>query len=198
MESLLMSVGRHMEEDEVEKFCMRQMSDQESAPFEEHLLTCEDCRNRVLETDLHVSAMYHAATQVRGASQERPMWSWTLGAASSVAVASAVMAGAFLVRAPRNLELQEAHLYAMRGAAMGAKVTAQRPLLLIPDLTGLPAFPSYRLPVVDAVGKPLFTGEVTAADPTKKVTGVTTGIYFVRLSSPAGELLREYGLEAGR
>ena len=176
----------------------REMSDEESGPFDEHLLTCEDCRNRVLEADVHVSAMYHAGTEIRGASQKRPMWSWSFAAASAVAVASAVLAGSVLMRAPRNMELQETHLYAMRGAAVSAKVAAQRPLLLIPDLTGLPVFPSYRLQVVDTVGKPVFTRQVMAADPTTTVTGVTTGMYFVRLSSPAGELLREYGLVAGR
>jgi putative zinc finger protein len=190
-----MSFGRHMKDDEIEQYSMREMSEAESASLEEHVLTCEDCRNRVVETEIFISAMCQAGNQIRGASPGRPVWSWVFAGAS---VAAVVLTATFLIRAPQPAGFQEAHLYAMRGAAVGAKVTAGHPLLLVPDLTGLPAFPSYRLQLVDLAGKPLFTGAVTAQDPVMKVDRIPPGIYFVRLSSPAGELLREYGLESGR
>src|SRR6266404_1145335 len=98
MESLLMTVGRHMEEDEVERYSMQEMSDVESGPFEEHLLICEVCRNRVQEADIYVSAMQCAGTQARGAPPKRAVWSWSFGAAWAVAVALVVLAASFLMR----------------------------------------------------------------------------------------------------
>ena len=85
---------------------------------------------------------------------------------------------------------------AMRGANPGAKAEANRPLLLTPDLTGLPVLPAYRLQIVNANGKEIF--HATMTQPPVKTPRLGTGIYFVRISSPEGELLREYGLEAAR
>ncbi len=38
----------------------------ESASWEEHLLTCEPCRRRVAESDEHIRAMRRAAEEIRG------------------------------------------------------------------------------------------------------------------------------------
>jgi hypothetical protein len=104
---------------------------------------------------------------------------------------------AFLLRVPMQVGWQEAHLHAMRGV-VGAKVTARRPLLLKLDVTGLPLFPSYRWQIVNASGQAVFVGAVSAENPEFKVDGIPSGLYFVRLSSPGGELLREYGLASER
>jgi hypothetical protein len=184
-----------MEDDEFEKYSMREMPETKIASFEEHLLICEHCRTRLEESEAYVLAMCRAGTRIRSSSQTGSVWSW---AYATAAAAIMVLAAISLIRDPQNIKLQETRLYAMRGAAVGAKVSAGRPLLLIPDLTGLPAFPSYRLQLVDASGTTVSSGEVKAPDPAIRVEGVRSGIYFVRLSSPAGELLREYGLESDR
>jgi hypothetical protein len=79
----------------------------------------------------------------------------------------------------------------MRGP-VGATVPAGSPLALQPDLTGLPEASYYRLEMVDAVGNPVWSG-------TTKQTGapaLKAGEYYVRVYSPEGKLLREYGLQA--
>src|SRR5262245_3514867 len=113
MEALSMSLGRHLEDDQAELYSMGEMSGEDIVYFEEHLLTCEDCRNRVLDADRYVSAMYRAGRKIRGPVKRRPAWSWTLAAASAVAM---VFAAAFLIQSPRDSKFQETHLYAMRGA----------------------------------------------------------------------------------
>jgi hypothetical protein len=195
MKSLVINPGRHMQEDEVERYCMRQMSEAESAGFEEHLLTCEECRNRVLEIDHYLGAMYNAGTEIRNASRRPLVWSWTMAVASALAL---VLVAIFLIQPAQSPEFQEARLYAMRGAALGPKVSAQSPLVLVPDLTGLPEYSSYGLQLVDAVGKQVAAGQVSASNPSMKVNRVPSGVYFVRLLSPEGQLLREYGLESVR
>ena len=191
----LMSVDRHPDAEEIESYSMGAISDAETGGLEEHLLICEQCRNRVLEADAYLSAMRQAGTEIRGALKQRSFWSWTLAAASSMAV---IVAAVFLLRSPLDMRVQEARLYAMRGATSGVKVSAQRPLRLVPDLTGLPEFRSYRVQIVDGVGKPIYTGLFSTEDPAVKMNGVPSGIYFVRLFSPNGKLLREYGLESSR
>ena len=65
----------------------------------------------------------------------------------------------------------------------------------VPDLTGLPDASSYRLEIVDQTGRPVRQGTIARAQDGDRVPGLTAGPYFVRVYLPAGELLREYGLE---
>ena len=186
-----MTIGGHMEEHEIEEYSMQMMSYAESAPIEEHLLICESCRRRVQENDVYLSAMSHAGALIRSASQKPLSWFRPFPAA---AAAAAILGAGFLLRTPPNTRLQEVHLYAMRGAAPGIKANANQPLLLAPDVTGLPDYSSYRIQVVNAAGKPVYTGKVEDHSQSFRMNGVPAGLYFVRLSSPSGELLREFGL----
>ena len=145
-----------------------------------------------METEAFLSAIQQAGRQIRGTSlSPRP---WSMVALSAAAV---VGMAAFLLRVPMQVGWQEARLHAMRGA-VGAKVTAHRPLFLKLDLTGLPLFSSFRLQIVNTSGRPVFIGAVSAENPEFKMDGLPSGLYFVRLSSPEGELLREYGLTSER
>ena len=81
-----------------------------------------------------------------------------------------------------------------------AKAPAGQPVLLKIDLTELPAFPSYRVAIVNAAGKSVWQAEVISqsgeiTQPLSK--GLGAGHYYVRLYSPAGALLREFSLRAG-
>jgi hypothetical protein len=80
-----------------------------------------------------------------------------------------------------------------RGLAAGASAPARRPLDLKPDLTGLAVFPNYDLRVVDRVGAQMAHAKTTPVLATR-IPGLQPGAYFVRVYSPAGELLREYAL----
>ena len=57
--------NRHMDEDEIEKYSMGAVSEEESARFDEHLLICEFCRNRVTASDDYVVAIEGAALHSR-------------------------------------------------------------------------------------------------------------------------------------
>ncbi|HEV2446510.1 MAG TPA: hypothetical protein VGS58_11330, partial [Candidatus Sulfopaludibacter sp.] len=82
-------------------------------------------------------------------------------------------------------------LVAMRGGELMAKAPAGTALVLHPDLTGLPAPAAYRVEVVDAVGKLVWSGALDGA----KVSARRPGLYFVRVYSSGNDLLREYGLQ---
>ena len=76
-----MKPGPHIQEDVIEKYSMQQLSEEEIAPLEEHLLTCEPCREWVTESDIYIPAMERAALQIRGAPEKRhAAWAAALAA----------------------------------------------------------------------------------------------------------------------
>ena len=89
------------------------------------------------------------------------------------------------------------NLVATRGADIEARAPAGRALVLNLELAGLPAQPSYRVETVDRLGRVVWQGTVPSED-SKAVAllpGMPAGIYFVRVYTASGELLREYGLD---
>jgi len=56
---------RHMNAEEIEKYSLGGLSEEQAAPFDEHLLLCEVCRKSVEASDAYVAAMRGAARQVR-------------------------------------------------------------------------------------------------------------------------------------
>ncbi len=118
--------------------------------------------------------------------------SWVLALASVGLAFILVRAGDFL-HAPTP---QSVTLFAMRGDLPGARAIAGERLALSPDITGLRSFPSYRVEVVDAVGRPVARAEWKQSPVI--TPRLAAGMYFVRIFSPEGELLREYGLAVKR
>jgi hypothetical protein len=55
----------HPDEGELEKYSMADLREEEAAGFEEHLLICQHCQQRLAETDVYVAAMRRAAWQLR-------------------------------------------------------------------------------------------------------------------------------------
>jgi len=72
------------------------------------------------------------------------------------------------------------------------------PLTLLLDVTDLQQSLAYTLEIVDAGGRPAFQSVAGPSQNDKLqapvARGLPPGAYFVRLSNPAGELLREYAL----
>ena len=101
-------------------------------------------------------------------------------------------------RAPGTSEAAFAiNLVATRGNGIEAKAPAGRALDLQLDLAGLPPESSFRLEMVDAVGKRVWEGAAVSRD-SKAVASVPQmagGLYFLRAYALSGKLLREYGLE---
>jgi hypothetical protein len=193
---MVVEPGGHAQDDELERYSMRDIADDECARLEEHLLICEACRERLEEHDLIASAI--AAEGERWRAEQAPpektwRFPWLIFAFASLAL---FVAGAlWLSRHSRPaLPPVAVALSATRGVAGEAQAAAGRPLDLKPDLTGLAPLPRYDLQVVDSTGAEIAHGE-TAPEGVTRISPLKPGTYFVRIYSPSGELLREYALE---
>ena len=56
---------KHLGGEEAERYALGAMSEEEVAPWEEHLLVCEPCRREVAASDAYVAAMRKAAEELR-------------------------------------------------------------------------------------------------------------------------------------
>jgi len=56
----------HMNAEDVERYSLGSLSDEEAAGFDEHLLICELCRSSVEASDEYVASMRAAARKIRG------------------------------------------------------------------------------------------------------------------------------------
>ena len=181
-----MDIDGHLEEEEIERYSLAASPECELSRVEEHLLLCSSCRQKVEASDRYVHSMRRAATQIRAEEKRAPRWT---GMALLLAAAM-ILASVLLIRgrAPAPFAVS---LAATRGVAPTAHAPAGVPLALHLDVAGLPASASYRVEMVDGNGKQVWHGNF----PGGPAKALASGIYFVRLYSPTGDLLREYGLE---
>lgn len=192
----MVDLSCHVEDEELERYSLGSASEEESARLEEHLLVCDRCRARLEEYDLIADSMAAAAAQWRS-EHPRPQqktWSLTRLLLPLAAILSLALTGMWInygrqTHAPA-LALA---LNATRGAVTAARAPALRPLQLRPDLTGIAPFPRYDLEIVDHVGGKVAHAQTDGHAPFR-LPGLQSGMYFVRLYSPAGDLLREYAL----
>jgi hypothetical protein len=178
-----------MTEEQIEGYAAGSFCDEEAARMEEHLLVCEACRAAVEETAEFVTAMRDAAGQVRReqarARRVRPVWA-VLAAAALLLCAGAALRWARPGPSAVGIVVR---LEARRGA-LAAKAPAGKPLEIRPDTTGLPVPPPYRLEIVTDAGLRVWSGAAGV-----RVPPLAPGVYFARVYSTSGSLLREYGLE---
>jgi hypothetical protein len=188
----------HVDAEDLERYSMGTSSLEAATLLEEHLLTCGRCRDRCCETGDYLLAIRTASQQLRRderAAKERewrfPAWFPAL---------AAVACGMLLVVATLRLArppgpVVAVSLTALRNNGAGSSAPAGRELVLHPDLTGLTEDSSYRLEIVDQTGHTVRQGTLARVQNGIRVPGLGAGLYFVRLYLPAGELLREYGLQ---
>jgi hypothetical protein len=203
------SHDRHLDENEVELYSMGEIPEGESARVEEHLLICSNCQQRVAQSDVYVAAMRFAAKSVRTeeatakVASKTHFWkeSGQRTRARTAGVVAMILAGASLAiyypvhtrfRATKSQPFAVS-LVANRGIGM-PQVPAARDLEIACDLTGLPHLSSYRLEVVSGAGQRIRQMDTTGR---AKIPALAQGAYFVRLYTPDGQLLREYGLQVG-
>ncbi len=194
--------SHHMNDEQIERYSMGSMSEEDCEQFEEHLLVCESCQERVTEADQYVSAMAAAGRELRRQPQ-RQTWAalfsarWTpmLAAACAILVLAAV--GIRVIDRAATPSVTTVVLRATRGIGVASGVPAGKPVQLGLDVSDLPRLPIYRVTVVDAGGAERWSGAVHAPDAqaTVRVPRMSPGVYFVRVYGDAGALLREYGLE---
>jgi hypothetical protein len=58
---LVIQLDRHLDEGQIESYSMQMGDAQEAARFEEHLLICETCQERLMEMDSYIASMRQAA-----------------------------------------------------------------------------------------------------------------------------------------
>lgn len=196
-------INHHPNDDELEQYSMEALPESEASGLEEHLLICEHCRQRLAEADSYTASMRGAAARFRNrqppapVKAQRPRWAWfrLLPALAALAVLVIVLGwwsgSSDLAGPPFAISLE-----ATRGAADVAWAPADTWLLVRLDLAGLPDLPSYRLEMVDANGATVWQGAAPAhnARAETKIPQTKAGTYFIRVYTPAGELLREFGL----
>jgi hypothetical protein len=179
--------NNHPSEDRFENYVLGRLSERDVAEFEEHLLVCERCQRTLAETGEYVQLM-KAATAVyicnRAGTRGRGLRRNT--AAAAVLLLTCLTAF-FSWRAP-SVEPKTIVLEAYRGTP--SEAPAGRPLDLQIDLKELQPAAGYRVEVVDAAGRRVWTG----GTPARLTAGLGPGIYWIRLFSNGGKLLREYGL----
>ena len=194
---IMRETHRHVDAEDLEQYAMGTSSQEEAELIEEHLLACEGCQGRLRETDDYLLTMRTASEHVRRRSkplQDRrwriPVWFPALAAACFMLFVAGTLR---LVSPP--VPAVGVSLTAMRNNGAGGRAPAGPEILLQPDLTGLAEVPSYRLEIVDQTGRTVRQATLARARNGVKIPGLKAGLYFVRVHLPAGELLREYGLE---
>ena len=191
-------IHRHPDVEDLEQYSKGMPTLEATALIEEHLLICEACRDRLLETDDYLLSMRTAAEQLRRDERAARGRQWRIPA--WFPAFAAVACGLLLVVATLRLARPPGPavgiaLTAMRGNGAGSRAPAGRQLVLHPDLTGLAEDSSYRVEIVDQTGHKVRQGRLARRQNGIAVPGLSAGLYFVRVYLPGGELLREYGLE---
>jgi hypothetical protein len=203
----------HITEDDLELYSMGRLVGAQLEQVEEHLLVCQGCQERLLETDEFIAAfraavkekpLAHSQSETSGPGLLRRFlagWqSWK--PAYGLAGVLAVMVLATLLYWPRTADgpVQDVYLHAVRNAEV-TTVSSGAVLKLHLDMTQLPERSSFYVRLVDAAGREVWETEVTPQSGWLSAGLIpqgrlSAGRYWIRVyPSPAStELLREYGL----
>ncbi len=197
----------HASDELLEGYAMGSLIEPELAEVEEHLLACSHCQQQLKEIDDYVAAMRNAAARLEQEDEsQKEFWTRVSGALTfrrigfALGIAALLLAGIslrFTLRSSPSPQPLALFLETSRGSE-ALHAPAGRPLTLSLDITGLPLLPSYEVEAVDAKGVAQAQAhDVTAQTGIKLLLakGLRRGNYFVRIYSPARELLREYGIQ---
>jgi hypothetical protein len=197
--------GDHASDEALERYATHSLPEPALAEIEEHLLVCSHCQQQLEEIDAYVSAMRSAAKRLNQEDESRKAY-WTQisraltfrGFGWAMAVAALVLgAVALRVTTKPAVEPFALVLETSRGSGM-QHAPAGRKLDLSLDTRGLASFSGYTLEIVDESARLQFQSHVAAEQSVVRASlpnGLRRGTYFIRLYSPARELLREYGLQ---
>jgi hypothetical protein len=213
----LMEQG-HLTEDALEAYAMGKLADPEAETFEEHLLLCAGCQDRLQEMDEFVASFKVAAARLgnedvalapaapfsaRLLQPLRSLWKdWTpLYALGGAAVAAALVIAVLPRSSGPTPHPAAIELNAVRGTVpvvVAAPEAASLNLSL--DLTGLPEASRLKLEIAGSTGQVLWVSEHPRPSGDKLVLAPPihprAGLYWVRVYDASGDqsLLREFGL----
>jgi hypothetical protein len=193
----------HPNEDALERFLLNQSEEEELEIVETHILACESCVTRLETLELNIAATKLAlqniqAEQAAKLAQPTPSRSnwfgWlTVPRLSFAGSGLAACALAFtFISVPRDVDV-----LANRGTET-TMVSEWLPLDLHLDARDLPSGP-VNIEIVDANGGKIWQGKSTVQNEKLEVKSsrlTSAGSYLIHVSSPSGELLREYSIQA--
>ena len=189
----------HEPDDQLELYALDRLPEDAMERVEGHVLICDHCRTRLDDIGEFAYTMRQSllAAQTDQVPAERGWFhGWHLKVAFGGAIAFALLYVVFVYRSSHLSGL--APVASLTLSAVRGESAVAAPGLEY-DLT-LRAASGSNLPVevVDAAGKVVWSG--TAAAYSDGVRARVTkplqpGSYFVRLKSPSGELVHEYGLD---
>jgi hypothetical protein len=186
MKLTLMPKG-HPAEETFEQYAFRRLPEKDVSDLEEHVLICEECQCTLAETWEYVQLMKVATAARAPQFRRRGLW-WNAAAAALLLL---TCLSALLSWKKPSSEPATVVLVAYRGAV--SEASAGRPLDLQIDLEDAPPAAACRVEVVDSSGNRMWFGGM----PARLTNGLPAGMYWVRLATDRGELLREYGLKVG-
>jgi len=201
------TIGLHVPEETLMSYASGHLPENALRDVEEHMLMCESCQSALETIDDHMRAGAEAAREIREQSKKRKKArAWSLVFSGRSAVWAVVLAAAVILAVPaarrkgpvaQNPPI-EISLTAERGTAQ-ARVphTESSHLTLKIDSSELPNLPVYRLQLVDAAGKDIWSGSAPNIDGQIRAgipQALGYGQYWVRLFTPDSHQLREFGL----
>jgi len=209
------SVLVHVTEEILEEYSFGRIYEPQLGLLEEHLLICPQCQSLLSDVDEYASLMKAGLASLQLERQASPVS--TAGAASLLrlalpqrSAANLLLAAAILLamvgatavfwrmRSADRLPAATVTLIALRGGEGDvARAPSSRPLNLVFDRTDLPPDLSYRAEVLSSAGRQVWSGNVQIADQSLSArvdAPLRAGVYWVRLYSSGGRLLREFGL----
>ena len=192
----------HPSEEILEEYGFDRLPEALIAPVEEHLLVCQSCQDAVEEADRFVSDLKFAARHpVPDVAPTRSSWRLPTPSASAGAIlAVAILAVLTVWMHPATPPPQaEVSLSSLRGLDPLSQAPAGKLLQLNLEAPDLTSGKQYRVEVIDAAGRPIWQGVVTATDGKLVATlskPLRHGVYWVRLYGADSELLREFGMSA--
>lgn len=195
----------HPDDVVLESYCMKELEGHPLDVFEEHLLVCAQCQDRVTDTDSFLRGMRSAlvaplhAVSASGWDLRRlfqipvPVW----------AIAAVALAGIVGAIAVHELNPEAAPLAIALSATRGGSMpTAKSGIALDLDLDTRDLSPvaGNRVQIVNADGNEVWSGAATSVQNghTHAIikSPLSAGQYYVRIADPAGTH-REYALRLG-
>jgi hypothetical protein len=187
--------GTHLSEDTLEEYAFGRIEDPQLGEIEEHLLICETCQEALARVDAYIRLMKVAAAQPIVTRPRRRFAAYIVAGLIAAGLALTLVFALPGKSGPPEV----VDLVSMRGAEM-ARMHAGRAADLRISAIGI-ADGVYRVDVVDWVGRVMWTGPAQSAGERMLVAepkALRAGLYWVRLYSVQGELLREFGIDSVR
>ena len=192
-------MAQHVEEDDLDQYAAGTLAAERLPEFEEHLLICGACQERLKSAD-EFARFFRVAAPEREARARRP-WRVLLPRPLILWPAAAAMAASLLVVvslrdrpavAPATVFLQS-----LRGPDKSAQIAAGKPAVLVFDSSPA-ADEECEVTIVDSLGTEILKPTTSERDGRVAVSlgKLSKGSYWVRLKrKDSGQLIAEYGLE---